>query len=94
MKICFALAVCLLIVATFQHNAIASDHLGWTKYPFATLQARQQQGHAELVSTTAVTTDEGFVVISDFGAGGEYIRCFDTFNKSYEPIGERVCWRR
>jgi len=83
-----------LFITMPTHYTSASDHLGWTEYPYATLQARQQSGHAELLSTTAVKTDVGIVVISDFGGKGEYIRCFDTFNDSHQPVGKRVCWRR
>lgn len=72
----------------------AEENSGWIEYPAETLKARQQRGHAPLISTTSVRNEDGLVVISDFGSGGEYIRCFDTFTEEFQPVGQRVCWRR
>ena len=65
----------------------------WKAYPVDGLKERQKRGHAPLVSTTALKTEDGILIISDFGKDGEQIRCFDKFDDAYQPIGTRSCWR-
>lgn len=85
--------IAALAAALFSVGAVAEDS-AWVEYSPNVLKSRQTKGHLPLISTAAIATDDGFVVISDFGQKSEHIRCFDTFDKSYRPVGTRVCWRR